>query len=82
MLVCPKCGRYEYVRKSGKNSERAMCEDCELFFDVQSAEGSKPRNLKLFLSYSHAADGEYDICADIAAFLRARGHERINWLAD
>lgn len=46
MLVCPKCGRYEYVRISGKNSERAMCEDCELFFDVQSAEGSKHSGIR------------------------------------
>ena len=73
--VCPVCRSAESVTvlKSGK---RAFCENCESTFDVPPPEpGERKKPLRLFLSYPHAAEGEYNICDDIAAYLMSRGHD-------
>ena len=73
--VCPVCRSAESVTvlKSGK---RAFCENCESTFDVSPPEpGERKKPLRLFLSYPHAAEGEYNICDDIAAYLMSRGHD-------
>ena len=81
MPICPRCGNAEYVRAKAGSGTRFLCENCEMFFSVEAAQDTgtdttkalKP--LKLFLSYPHTRQGEYNICDDIAAFLRSRGHE-------
>ena len=75
MPICPKCGKSEYVRISGKKGNRALCENCELFFDAEPGQPGKAKRLRLFLSYPHITEGSFDICGEIAAFLKSRGHE-------
>ena len=72
--ACPVCGSSEFVSllKSGR---KACCEQCGSLFDVPSDAPAPRKKLKLFLSYPHTAEGEYNICNDIAAFLQGRGHE-------
>ena len=72
---CPICGKTEFVSllKSGK---RAFCENCGEAFDIPfQAPDERRSGLKLFLSYPHTAAGVYNICEDIAAFLKERGHD-------
>ncbi|MBQ4226969.1 MAG: toll/interleukin-1 receptor domain-containing protein, partial [Clostridia bacterium] len=75
MLICPYCHLSEYVRQSLKHPGRATCDNCERSFDIPKDGVSKPKSLKLFLSYPHTPEGEYNLCDEIAAHLKARGHE-------
>ena len=73
--ICPFCKSSEFVSvlKSGK---RAFCENCEKSFELgENGISPKRKNLKLFLSYPHTPEGEYNICNDITACLKGRGHD-------
>ena len=59
MPICPKCGKSEYVRISGKKGNRALCENCELFFDAEPGQPGKAKRLRLFLSYPHITEGSF-----------------------